>query len=343
MAIRTSIKKIPGDRHLPRHIVGIAWTSAIVAGLFITVVILTFLTANNMMRTEAKSLSSFSSNILPAYQLASFPSLDEQTSLSGWFFPSKGNPISTIILIHDNNLNRLQFDLDSASLYEYLVGQGFNVLAFDLRHSGKSSGQLSTYGYAEWADVLAAVRYAQKYATTHDVVLYGFGSGVSAALMAWQQLPEPDQDLADFPLKIKNLGFDRSYIRALILDTPASTPDDYIRADCREKGLLGRLFLQYTVPYAIRLSAASSRSINLISTLSQVQAPVFLANNNPDTRIGTASIDPLIHERLRLHPDNTLTFSVDEAGSCQAWLQDPAGYIQELSRFFSRFLGAEQN
>lgn len=63
-------------------------------------------------------------------------SLDDQTGLSGWLFPAEGTPKSTIILVHDAQANRLQFSLDTPYLYETLVELGYNVLSFDLRHSG---------------------------------------------------------------------------------------------------------------------------------------------------------------------------------------------------------------
>lgn len=249
----SSIEKIRGERHLPKRINRFAIVAAAIALILVAIIILTFVQADKIMRAPGKELASFTSNIMPDYRLATFPSLDEQTRLSGWFFPAKGDPISTVVIIHDNGSNRLQFDLDSPALFDYLVNKGLNVLAFDLRFSGQSDGTMSTYGYSEWEDVLAAIQYARQFASTEDVVLYGFGSGVSAALMAWEELPASGTDPEDIPSKLKLITYDRSYIRAVILDTPAISPDEYIRADARKTGPVGRYLLQYTVPYAVRL------------------------------------------------------------------------------------------
>lgn len=323
---------------MPRRLNRLALVASLAAVLVVTGLILTFVEADRLMRAQGKPLASFSSNIMPDYRLASFPSLDEQTRLSGWFFPARGEPISTIILVHDNLNNRLQFDLDSPSLYEFLVEQQFNVLAFDLRSAGQSDGQLSTYGYAEWADVLAAIKYVQQFSTTRDVVLYGFGSGVSASMMAWQELPAPEQEKGKLDKHIEAIGFDRSYIRAIILDTPATSPDEYIQADCRESGWLGQVLLQHTVPYAIRLSAGHAGSSNLITLVTQMQIPVFMTWCEPDSHIGNDAITPIIEERLRLHPDTTQTHKIEQKGSREGWMLDREGTKAALESFLDRYV-----
>jgi hypothetical protein len=335
---KSSILLVRGERHLPGRLNKLALAAAFAALILIIILIVTFVSADKMMRIERKPLAGFASNIMPDYQLASFPSLDEQTRLSGWFFQTAQPATSTIILVHDNGNNRLQFDLDSPALFEFLISQNFNVLAFDLRNSGKSEGQLSTYGYAEWEDVLAAIKYVRQYSATSDVVLYGIGSGVSAALMAWQELPAAGSTENAESVSDNELGFDRGYIRAVILDTPAISPDEYIQADLREQGPLGRYLLQHTVPYAIRLSAGHARTSNLITIVSQMQIPVFATWCEPDSHISNESIQPFVDERVRLHPDTTRIFRVEKVGSGQGWQLDQAGYIQSLEAFLDRYV-----
>ena len=297
MSAKTSIKY-----YRPPTNISVAVRRAVAVAVFIAILIisagiLSFASANTLMRQKPEQLASISSNVMPPFQVISFQSLDEQTNLSGWMFPAKGDPISTVVMVHDSGRNRLQFGIDMPALYEFFVDAHYNVLSFDLRHAGKSEGQLSAFGYAEWEDVLAAINYARQFTTTKDVLLYGFGSGVTTALFAWSRLPEnisADNPAADInsnakPVesvkrsvieqaldkRIAALGFDRSYIRGVLLDTPCVSPDSYIKANYQHGGLLGRVLLQFTVPYAVRLSASSTSQRSLVTILTPGSTPCF--------------------------------------------------------------------
>lgn len=354
MTARTSISYVPGNRRYSRRIRQAAIISTTLAVVLLFVMIVSLVKANQLMRQPAKPLDTFSSNILPSFNLASFPSLDEQTTLHGWFFWPDQDPVSTIILVHNQGDNRLQFGLDSAGFYQFLLDQGFCVLAFDLRNSGQSGGEMSGFGYAEAADVLAAIRYVRKNATTRDVLLFGFGTGVSASLMALDQLPpagtaaavlaEDDEAAAEaaallkkYPKDIRKLGFDQSYVQGLLLDTPCDTPDEYIRAVCRADGWFGEYLLQSTVPYAIRLSTGSTSRPNLVTILTRSQLPVFLTYSESAAAVSQSSIETLVAERTRLHPDTTSTFASSQPGFADGYVKDQTAYQTAVKAFLSRY------
>lgn len=353
MAARTSISRAPQNHRLSRRVRRVAAASTLLAVLLVIIVAITLSRANDLMRGPAKPLDTFSSNILPAFSVVSFPSLDEQKRLYGWFFEPDGEPVSTIILVHDQGQNRLQFGLDSAALYEFLLERGFCVLSFDLRRSGQSDGEMSGYGYAEWADVLAAIKYVRKNAVTQDVLLYGFGTGVAASLLALDQLPpagtaaaaaggetSAETVLEDYPEDIRSLGFDQAYIRGLLLDTPCSTPDEYIRADCRAQGRLGEYLLQYTVPYAVRFSAGTLARNNLVTILTGSQLPVFLAYSEQPTGVRLSSVTTIVQERLRLHPDMTLVHVSSQPGFAEGYTNDSPGYLDDVGAWLERYFSA---
>ena len=129
----------------------------ILALLLAGIAAVTFGVANRIMREPPSPLENFPANVMPGFTIVDLPSLDGQTTLSGWYFPAKGEPRGTVAMVHADGGNRLQLGVDTAHLYRFLVERGFDVLSFDLRHSGDSGGRLTTYGYAEWEDVLAAV------------------------------------------------------------------------------------------------------------------------------------------------------------------------------------------
>ena len=334
---RNSIDRISFRRRPGRAIHVLAFVVSLLAILLTAIVILSFTAANDLMRQPSKPLATFSSNILPEFRLISFPTLDEQTMLSGWFFPSKGQALSTVILVHDQGKNRLQFDLASPDLYRHLTEQGLNVLAFDQRNSGQSDGDLSGFGYAEWVDVLAAIQYARKNAATTNVMLYGFGTGVSAAMIAWDQLPPPDVDKKGYPNEIKKLDFDQSYIIGMMLDSPAGSPDDYISARYQDGSWIERNLLRYTVPYAVRLSAGGIGSVSLTALLARCPMPVFMAWHERDTYIGSESAQQAVQERNRLHPDLSVSWSCSQPGHTEGFLLEPEGYLNALDQFLSRF------
>ena len=334
---KNSIDRISFRRRPGRFIHVFVFLISLLAILLMTTVILSFRAANDLMRQPAKPLSTFSSNILPEFRLISFPTLDEQTMLSGWFFPSRGKAVSTIILVHDQGKNRLQFDLASPDFYRHLTERSFNVLAFDQRNSGQSDGDLSGFGYAEWVDVLAAIQYARKNAATTNVMLYGFGTGVSAAMIAWDQLPPPDVDKKSYPAAIKKLDFDQSYIIGMMLDSPAGSPDDYISARYQEGSWLEQNLLRYTVPYAVRLSAGGVGSVSLTALLARCPMPVFMAWHPTDTFIGPKSARQAVDERTRLHPDLSLSWACSQPGHTDGFLVEPESYLTALDQFLSRF------
>lgn len=336
MKSRNSVQRITYARRPGRFIRPLILLLSLLAFLLIGGVSWTFIAADQVMRRASEPLQSISSNVMPDFSVVSFPSLDNQTQLYGWYIRTTQEPLSTIILVHDQGRTRLQFGLDTPRLYRFLTDLGFNVLSFDLRHSGQSDGALSGYGYAEWADVVAAIRFARQHAPTRDVLLYGFGTGVSAALLAWDSLPGPNDDRAEWPKAVRDLDFDQSYVIGLLLDAPGLSPDNTIRALYREENWLSRLVLARTVPYAIRMSAGSSRQINNSVVLGDCHIPVHLVHYREDTLIGPAS-DTVVRERLRLHPDLTLVTTVSTPGHANGLLSEPENYLAGLEQFLSRY------
>ena len=324
----------PGARiSISRIIIYVALLLSIVAGIIIALVVVSASTANTMMSVEKKNSSNIPSNILPSYSQTNFSSFDKQTNLSGWFFKTN-NPKSTIILVHDTGSNKMQFDLNTVDLVEDMLGAGYNVFLFDLRNSGESEGTISGYGYLEWMDVIGAIEHVKQISVTTNVILYGIGSGCTSVLLALDKLPASGEYGQKYAQNIQNLAFDRSYIIGVILDSPAKNSDDYIRPLVREKSSLGFL-TQYTVPYAIRISAGESNSVNLSSDISRLQIPVCILYGDQDTFVGTGKIAQIVSERERLHPSTTSSSVFSGAGYVGSFAKDSAGYRKAILDFLS--------
>lgn len=301
------------------------------------VVAVTFQEANRLMRLPPAPLEAVSGNVLPAFQLAGFRSLDDRTPLSGWYFPAKGSRRAVVVLVHDQGHNRLQFGYDTAYLYQDLVDAGFAVLAFDLRHSGDSGGPFSTFGYGEWRDVLAAMAQAVRLSGTDSILLYGFGSGGSACAAAYDALPPPGARRGDYPAEIAALPFNRSIVRGMILDSPGLTADDAIRAAARQEPLTAAFPFPDTLPLAIRLSAQAGGVIRTAAILSRMDRPLHLAYHEVDRYLAQGLHERLAAERSRLQPGQTTIFAAEGEGYCEGFMTDRDGYLAALHAYLDRY------
>ena len=309
----------------------------IISLIMVSVGILTFINANNIMRSQPKKLEDFANNILPSFSVAYFSSLDGNTSLNGWFFPSKDTPESTVIMVHSNGNNRLEYDSETVALYDYFINNNFNVLSFDLRHSGSSSGNLSTFGYSEWEDVIAAIAYTTSVSSADNVILYGFKSGVTACLIAAEKLMLASSDPDLVSNNISSLDFNHDIINGFILDMPLASSDDYIRDYASQNVFAGKNLTQYTVPFAIRLSAGSEPVHSLTAILAKIQAPVHIISKNYEDKFLHDRSLLVVEERMRLFPNSTSVFTVDQLTDSDPYMYDRENYISSIEDYLKRF------
>lgn len=295
---------------------------------------------DSLMRRETKELNILAENLVPSHDNLRFTSIDKNATLAGWFFRASGNARGNIIMIHDNLNNRLQFDLETVNLYRFLRDEGFNVLSFDLRHSGQSTGEISAYGYLEYLDVLSAIREVERLSNSDRHILMGFGSGCAAALLAWNELPDRPVEEGERKHLLQEINSSKENIRAMILDTISSSADDYIRADLEPNGFFNKLLYYPFIPTTVRLSAGHDK-ISLSPLLAQLRAPVMITRNIPELRLQESHIEAAISERLRLKSELTLVWETTQPGSVSGWLDDPDTYKDHLKNFLDRWLAAE--
>ncbi len=318
----------------------VALVLSILAVGLVSFIILVVVSSNNLMAVEGSSISNVPSNILPSYSTCSFESFDQQTNLSGWFFKCE-NPISTVIVVHDTASNRLQFGVEMIDLIDLWLENNYNVFLFDLRNCGESEGDISGYGYLEWQDVVGAINQVRMISVTTDVVLYGIGTGCTACVLAYDKLPAPglsESELEEYDNSFLNLEFDRSYISAMILDSPAKYSDDYIVPIVTQNEFLGEL-TQYFVPYAIRISSGEGDNYNLATVISRMPIPVCILYGGHDIFIGADKIEQIVQERLRLNNNITMDLVVPGAGYLESFNSDKEMYCDTIIQFLHTYLG----
>ena len=318
-------------------IVRFALVLSIVATIIIIMITLTVFSSNNLLNIDKVDVTNVPSNILPSYSTTSFESIDGQTALQGWFFKTH-NPISTIIVVHDTGSNRLPFGVEMIDMIENWLDNGYNVFLFDQRNSGTSGGDISCYGYLEWQDVLGAISIVRKISVTTDVILFGIGTGCTSQIMAYEKLPSPnmnDMERNSYSKNIREIGFERSYIKGMIFDSPAKMSDDYIKPIVAQKEFMGFL-TQYFVPYAIRVSAGSEK-VNLAAEIARLPMPVMIIYGGHDNFIGADKINQIVNERSRLNQSLTKSTMITGAGYLEEYTISKNTYIEAVQDYLDSF------
>ncbi|MCR5384144.1 MAG: lysophospholipase [Saccharofermentans sp.] len=321
----------------------LALVLSILAFIIISFIALTVFSSNRLMNISKNEVTNVPSNILPSYSTTSFQSADGQTSLQGWFFKTK-NPISTIIVVHDAGSNRLPFGVEMIDMIESWLDNGYNVFLFDQRNSGTSGGDICTYGYLEWQDVLGAIAIVRQISVTTDVILFGIGTGCTSSLMAYANLPPEganENTLVQYSQEIRNLGFDKSYVIGMILDSPAKESDDYIKPEVVQSEPLG-FITKYSVPYAIRVSSGGT-NFSLAAEIARLPIPVLILYGGHDTFVGADKIDQIISERNRLNSTITRSVMVSGAGYLEEYSINKNLYIDTVNNFLNSFYMLEEN
>lgn len=306
----------------------------IIYGISITMAVIR--NADRLMRLPAGEFNHMAGNLMSQHEQVLFPSRNHDINLSGWYFkapegPAKGN----LILVHNNRENRLQFGLETANLAQVLLKRNFNLLIFDLRHSGKSDGKLSTYGYAEYLDLLGAMDFMYQVSGNRNFVLFGVGTGCTTSLFAFERLFEDAKK--DESLKAAE-SIQVQDIKAMILDTPASSADDYIRAEIKNEGFWNRNYYYPYIPKAVKASIGDFAEENLVPIATSVQAPILILYPQYDNVVGTATVENLLNERNRLNHETTYIHCFEGLqGHLNAWQERREEYQEALTEFLDRY------
>jgi alpha/beta superfamily hydrolase len=125
-----------------------------------------------------------------SYTNATFVS-DDGVALAGWWIDAARLPRGTdaelaedwgkrtVVLCHGiGSAKERQLDLA-----RYLAARGYNVLVFDFRGHGESSGNFISYGARERFDVMAAIAWAKSKHPVQAEHLFGIGSNCGAAAL----------------------------------------------------------------------------------------------------------------------------------------------------------------
>ena len=102
------------------------------------------------------------------------------TRIAGWYIPSAGKGGSTgatVVLAHADGANKSEMLAWAAMLHD-----GYNLVLFDFRNHGQSSGQVTTMGVREAADLRAVVDWLAETKKPSSIALLGVSMGGAAAI-----------------------------------------------------------------------------------------------------------------------------------------------------------------
>ena len=123
------------------------------------------------------------------YEVAHFRATDG-TPLEAWWIPATRNSDTdgrgSFKDGHDTVLFCPGFGSDKAGqlfLVRDLIGNGYNVLAIDLRAHGRSGGQFTAMGGIESRDVLGAIRWLHQWHPNESRRIVGLGESLGAAAL----------------------------------------------------------------------------------------------------------------------------------------------------------------
>ena len=102
----------------------------------------------SMTRQERVPLTRDPGDIGIAYESVSFPSIDKDLTLKGWFLTGNSSE-RVIIMVHGDGAKRDDPSIGTLDIAAALVNCGYNVVMFDLRCCGESEGDMVSGSYHE--------------------------------------------------------------------------------------------------------------------------------------------------------------------------------------------------
>ncbi len=160
--------------------------------LLIALTLLAYLGSNYLMARRKPDPPASPADYDLAFEEVEFQSGDG-TTLRGWYVPARSAAAAPTVVICPGANGSMDADMAFLPWFHNL---DLNVLIFDWRAHGRSDGQITTLGYDERYDLIAAVEYARARGTTKIGVL-GLSMGGAVALSTTAICPDIDAVAAD--------------------------------------------------------------------------------------------------------------------------------------------------
>lgn len=258
--------------------------------------------------------------------------------LRGWYIPAEEsfNSSRGIVGVHGAGMDRREF-LKQAPILHLA---GYNILLFDCREHGISTGSFKgfSYGIREHQDVIYAVRYMKNIKKMEKIAVVGTSQGATSTILAASKENSIDAVVVENPFtSVDDLLTD--VINGLLSSKPEWTNEagglaSYLVSFGDFIPSWYRTFLKYVTIYKIVYTTNEGQFINPIDVISKIEKPVFLIHGTADSLI------PLKHTE-RLFERATEPKELWVADGCEhaaIYNRYPKEYSEKITAFLNRHL-----
>jgi len=249
----------------------------------------------------------------PSSQALIFESFETQSSdgfkISGWWMPAEKSK-SVIILSHGRGNDRHE----GMRFATALVENGFNVVAFDYRNSGKSTSSFNSLGFYEKWDLEAILDYVKKRGF-ESIGVYGFSQGAAIAIA----------------VMASDLG-----IKAGVFEGAFSSAVDVLAEKARSDYFLPRFpIVDLAIAFFKYRTGADLKRVDPGHDIPRIfPRPIYLVHSKGDRVVRFHHA-----ERLLLQAPQAETWFFDDNRHVQSWQFERTTAERKVIDFFRRALG----
>lgn len=242
-----------------------------------------------------------------------FPSERDGRRVRGWWLP-RTETNRVIVCCPGYRGNRWQLVGIGTGLWR----AGFNVLLFDYPGHGMDLGRRVSLGYREVGDFLGALNYVEQRVSDARVGVLGYSMGGAVAVLGTAR---------------------RSEVRAIVADSPFARHADVV-AQAIQNTLrvpVGPLFASVADVFLPLLAGYRHADVTPIASVAQISPrPLLLIHGTQDETIPVEHAHQLFAEAQ----EPKELWLGNGAAHCGTYFLDRPTYVQRVTEFFERHLGA---
>ena len=226
-------------------------TVAVLAGFVLVASLLQFLMSIHPLRHHSQDTPG---DYGLKFENVSFRTSDTIT-IKGWLIGSE-KAKGTVIIGHGYPFDKWNV----LPVVKFLYPE-YNLLLYDHRYFGESSGSVTTVGIKETEDVKAAVDFVHKRFTEKPVALYGFSLSASAMLMAGTK------------------------VNAIVTDSAYANLENMVQQMYRIFGPLKFPFVQTTNLFSMIFFGKHPRKVSPALAVQDSKVPILVIHGEKDSQI----------------------------------------------------------
>lgn len=271
--------------------------------------------ASVLTQTERVPLTATPEDKGLTYEDISFPSTLDSLKLKGWFIPSATNRV--IIFVHGKSYHRADPRIGMLDVATALVGNGYNILMFDLRSYGESEGKRFSLGYFEQRDLKGAVEYARARGfAPNQIGVIGWSMGAATTMVTAATTPE---------------------IKAIVIDSGYADLVDILNVQVPKESGLPPIFTFGILSMARLMYGMNISSIRPIESVARMgDRHIFVIHAEADTLV------PVEHARrifaVKANQPGNEIWLLPGVDHVDAYHFAPDEYIRRVVAFFDREL-----